>query len=171
MLKMLLPITLALATSLAAAPLKIKDSSVSFEATGNPGFLTIPGIGGKLTAKKLESDGAYIWGEFEVQLKDFDTGMALRNDHMLNKYLLVEQYPVATLSLEKTPVSAKKFKGKLTIKTDTKAVGGSFEKKGSSVKASFVVNIDDFPSIGKPNWKGIGLEGDVKIEVSATVSN
>ena len=77
MLKMLLPITLALATSVAAAPLKIKDSSVSFEATGNPGFLTIPGTGGKLTAKKLESDGAYIWGEFEVQLKDVDTGMAL----------------------------------------------------------------------------------------------
>jgi hypothetical protein len=167
MLKMLLPIALALATSVAAAPLKIKDSSVSFEASG---IITIEGKGGKLVSKKLFSDGAYIWGVVEVPLKDFDTGMDLRNEHMRDKYLEVSRYPVASLVLKKIAVGSKSFKGSLTIKKDTREVSGKFSKKVDKVTASFDINLGDYPSIGTPSWKGVSMADEVTISVSATIS-
>jgi hypothetical protein len=171
MLKMFLPIALALATSVAAAPLKIKDSSVSFEASGSIPGLSIEGKGGKLIAKKLQSDGAYIWGALEVPLKDLDTGMDLRNDHMLNKYLAISKYPTATLVLKRTAVVARKFTGSLTIKKDTEKVEGFFNKKGDKIKASFEIDLSKFPSIGTPSWKGVSVSDEVKIMVSATISH
>lgn len=169
-MKVLIALLFTLSLPLVGAPMKIKTSSVSFEATGNPGFLTVEGKGGKLKADKLETDGTHIWGTITVDLADLDTDMDLRNDHMRDKYLLISKYPQAKLVLEKTAMTARTFKGKLTIKKDTQKVSGKFSLKGAKLTAGLQINLGDYPSVGTPSWKGISLTDEVSISVSATLS-
>lgn len=164
-MKLLLPL---LFSGLAmGGPLKIKDSSASFEASG---IITIEGAGGKLVADKLSADKTHIWGTFKVPLKDLKTGMDLRDDHMLNKYLEVSKYPYAKLVMSKTLLGSKSFKGKLTIKKETREITGKFDKRLDKVTASFEINLADFPSVGTPSWKGVSMADEVTVSVSATIS-
>ncbi|MCZ2244207.1 YceI family protein, partial [Neisseria meningitidis] len=80
-------IALLLNSSIALA-----ENSVIFEGVGNPGFLTIEGKGGKVKST-MEVKDRKTSGTFEVELKDFDTGLSLRNSHMKDKYLEVSKYP------------------------------------------------------------------------------
>jgi hypothetical protein len=169
-MKLLATALLAMSLPLMGAPLKLKTSSVVFEATGNPGFLTIEGSGASLIAEKLESDGKVIWGTFKVPVLDLTTGMDLRDEHM-RKYLGADKHPYARLILQKTPLGAKTFKGLLTVKKDTKLVKGTISIKGDKVKAKFEINLADFPSIGTPAWKGISVADEVTVDISAILKH
>lgn len=51
------------------------------------------------------SDG--VKGEFEVDVRNFDTGNLLRNDHLREKFLFTSEFPVATFSFSKLSNSSK----------------------------------------------------------------
>ena len=153
-----------------AATLHIKLSTVTFEATGNPGFITIDGEGGHLESVELRSDGTHIWGTIRVPLNDLTTGMDLRDKHMRG-YLDLKKYPYATLLISKTKIDGPRFSGLLTIKTDARPVGGMLNIKGKDVYSKFKINLAQFPSVGTPSWRGISIADEVTIEITARLSH
>jgi len=150
---------------------KIKDDAqnkVSFEATGNPGFLRINGDGAKSSGILAEKDGK-VSGEVTVITADFKTGIDARDGHMKEKYLGTG---AAKFVLDPVLPNATgfDFTGKLTIKADTVAVKGqgkiSTVEKGHVFTGGFKIALKDFPSIGVPSYKGITVAEDVTVKVT-----
>lgn len=146
------------------------SSEVTFVATGTPGFLKIEGQGAKLSGTVTSVADSFT-GEFTVELKDFKTGIALRDEHMHKKYLETDKHPKATLRL--TAVKGGTFCGTLTLKEQTKEVCGEAQvsdsgASGKSVKASFKLNVKDFPAVGVPSHLGITMADTVEVKVNAT---
>src|SRR5262245_17940595 len=74
--------------------------TVEFEAIGRPSALKIHGKGeapkGKLTVKDSQ-----VSGQVSFRLDSLQTGIALRDKHMKEKYLESEKFPEATLQITK----------------------------------------------------------------------
>src|SRR4051812_42213663 len=76
-----------------AAPAKIANAEVLFQATGPAGLK----IEGKTTDLSVGSAGKSV--RIRVALAGLDTGIALRNKHLKEKYLELEKYPEAVLEV------------------------------------------------------------------------
>lgn len=151
----------------AEATISVKKSSVEFLAIGSPGFLKIHGTGGKAEGKLAVKDGKAS-GELTCQLSDFDTGIALRNEHMRDKYLEVKKHPKAVLKVDSLSVSEGEndLTGTLFIKGVGKPAKGKYTVKGSTLKAEMNVKVSDYP-IGVPSYLGVTMAEDVKVTVDA----
>ena len=147
---------------LKASEIKLKQSEVSFIVEGNPGFIEIEGKGANLYDTHIELNKGIVKGTAYVKLIEFTTGMDTRDEHMRSKYLDVKKYPKAKLEFEGL---AHKFKGFLTIKKERAPVEGEYSLKEGVLKASFVINMRDYPSIGVPSWLGITVANIVYIKV------
>lgn len=147
---------------------KNKDS-VTFVAVGNPGFLRINGEGGALEGK-VTGELTGFDADLKVDLRDFSTGLSLRNTHMHDRYLETAKYQYATFKITRiVPIELNKmfdWQGQLTLKGVTKTVSGSAKFDGKKLKAEFPVALDDFP-IGLPSWLGITVARDVAVTVEA----
>jgi polyisoprenoid-binding protein YceI len=142
------------------------ENSVTFEGVGSPGFLTIEGKGGKVEGALELKDGK-VFGKFEVDLRKFDSGIDLRNEHMRNKYLEVDKYPKAKLTL--LPALMPKggyfnWKGDLTIRGVTNKVGGVAFVEDKQIEAKFSINMSEF-NIKKATYLGVGLDDKINIVV------
>lgn len=144
---------------------KKTDSTVTFVTTATPGFLKITGKGGHVEGKLKVVEGV-VSGNLWVPLKDFDTGIELRNKHMREKYLVVKDFPDATLTLLPfAHANVGTFKGILKIKKDSKPVEGTYKFEGGLVSAKLTINVKDFPSIGVPSYLGVTAADSVDITV------
>jgi len=148
------------------AQIALGENAVTFTATGNPGYLTIEGKGGKVTGKPELKDGK-VSGTFEVALSALDTGDGLRNSHMTKKYLETDKYPKAKLVLE--PVALPKagyfnWKGALTLHGETKPVSGVAFIEGSQIEAKFSVDMLDY-KIKKASYLGVGVDEKIAVVV------
>lgn len=64
-----------------------ENSQIEFLAIGKPSLLKIKGKGARPEGKiSIDASGG-VTGEIKIDLNDFDTGIALRNQHMRDKYL------------------------------------------------------------------------------------
>ena len=148
-------------------PKALAENSVAFEGVGTPGFLTIEGKGAKVKPTiKTEKDGK-VSGIFEVDLKALDTGIALRNDHMRDKYLEVGKFPTAKLVL--SPIAMPKqgifnWSGMLTLHGVTRKVEGVATIEGKQVEAKFSIETPDY-SIKKAMHMGVGLDDKINLVV------
>ncbi len=151
--------------------------TVEFLAKGRPALLKIKGKGkgayGKLKVKDNKASG-----QVELDISSFETGISLRDNHMKNKYLEVEKYPKALLTL-KDLVLPKNLKGKISfsgllkLHNVEKPVEGKLSFKGTkkninTVKADFNIKISDF-GIAIPSFKGVTVAEDVKISVTSLI--
>lgn len=144
------------------------DASVTFLATG-PGGLQIKGSGTDLTVDDKGDTVTVV-----VPLKDIDTGIALRNKHMRDKYLEVEKFPEATLAV---PLDAITFAA--DGKTSEGSAKGTFSVHGKSKEVSFkykmtntggtcaiegeaAVNFKDF-DVNVPSYMGITVKPDITV--------
>ncbi len=166
---------LAPALAQAAIPLKNPPGTgqVKFLAIGKPSALKVHG-----TATGPEGDlrleGTQLKGKVSFQLEKLDTGIALRNEHMKEKYLQVKEHPQAKLTLLDAPVEAdfanslstseKKFRGTLSLHGREKEVNGTFEAKDGVVKAKFPITLSDF-AIDVPKYLGITIADTVDLDV------
>jgi len=145
--------------------------SVSFTASG-PGGLNIVGKTADLTV--LESNGELA---VRVRLSGLETGIALRDKHMKEKYLEVQKYPDAELSV---PRSALRFPeangsvqgnatGTLHLHGKSKSVPFNYQVKheGSDyqVVSDLHLNMRDF-DIAIPSYLGVTVKPDVTVKVS-----
>jgi polyisoprenoid-binding protein YceI len=145
----------------------IAESSVKWEGTGSPGFLSIEGKGGKVKgAIKTDKDGK-VSGTFDFDLSTLDSGIELRNDHMKNKYLEIKKFPTASLVLNPTVMPKQGYfnwTGSLTLHGVTNKVGGVAFLEGKQIEAKFSIETPDY-KIKKATYMGVGLDDKINIVV------
>ncbi len=122
-------------------------------------------------------------GDLTVDLSSVDTGIALRNAHLRDKYLEVGKggdFATAVLSdvrLDKVEASTfhgqTPFTGMLLLHGTRHPVSGQadirFEGSDVRVAASFPVHIDDY-GIAPPRYLGVGVKNEVQVKVSLLVT-
>jgi polyisoprenoid-binding protein YceI len=154
-------------------------------ATGDVRVTCPMTVGGSFEAKssalagKLSVDpsSTVLAGELSVDLKTLDTGISLRNQHMVETYLEAgkgEGFDNATLSnidagsLASGVDGQKPFTARLRLHGVTQAVAGraTLSTRGSSVRvdASFPVRISSY-GIAAPRYLGVGVKDDVTVRV------
>ena len=145
-------------------------------------------VGGSFEAKATSFSGtvalatprpAAFEGDLTVDLRTLDTGIELRNHHMLDTYLEVGKgtgYETAVLSdIHLGDVDAATFQGRtpftgtLLLHAARKPVAGEADirREGSNVRvaASFPVRLDEF-GIPPPRYLGVGVKNEVQVRTS-----
>lgn len=177
-MKVALTAALVLLATPAFAKLAPKgDAQVDFFATG-PGGLSIDG---KTKDLAIADDGKKV--VFTVPLKNLTTGIALRDQHMREKYLQVEKYPDATLEIArddlKFPVAGKRsdgeVKGTFTAHGVSKPVTVKYkahrEKDGTlGAEGKFKINTKDH-GIDVPSYLGVTVRPDMDLQVKFSASD
>lgn len=163
-------ITLSLPTLAYAALTRTGDASAVFVAVG-PAGLKIEGKTNDLDLS--EGDGKVT---VSVPLANLDTGIALRNKHMREKYLEVTKFPRAELVVDKASLkvpsegaeAAGTTTGAMTIHGQTKPVTFQYTTRLSNgtyaVTGSTRVNIKDF-GIDVPSYLGVTVKPDIDVSV------
>lgn len=167
--RLLVPATLiALAASADAKLATSGGASVDFKATGPAGLK----INGHSNTVQVSDDDKNI--TITVPLGALDTGIALRNSHMKDKYLEVGKYPNAVLVVPKTSAGypnggSNNSTGNLTLHGVTKPTAFHYDvkKEGGEfvVSGTLHVNMTDF-KIEQPSFAGATVKPDVEIAVA-----
>lgn len=174
----LLSLTLAfLGISLAhGAPHDLYPASpkLEFEAKGKPA-LRIVGKAKLDSPETLKGEVSVTREAFlltaTLLLKSLDTGIALRNKHLTEKYLQTEKWPTATLKIPTTAIAPVldapgitswkgNFTGALTLHGNTKDLKGDYtiELDGDSYRWWFTTEIDlENFAVEPPNYLGVGV--------------
>lgn len=153
------------------------SGSVEFHAIGRPSAIKIVGKGEKPRGK-LTIEGRSVRGEAIFALKSLETGIAMRDRHMKEKYLDVTHYPEARLKVEHLEMprnlddGAKEqnlpFVGSLSLHGTEKTVNGSasVERRGNQLMfaAQFGLRIADH-GIEIPSFAGITMADEVQVVV------
>ena len=180
-IKLLLSTLLLPALSFAApaSPLVLKSepgsSKVTFLAVGRPSMLKIHGTASAGPAASLKMEGTQLKGAVDFDMNKLDTGIALRTNHMKEKYLQVKEHPKAKLTLVDAPVDAtfvctltnsgeKPFKGKLLLHGKEREVNGTYTAKNGLVQAKFPIKLTDF-AIEIPTYLGVTVADMVDVAV------
>lgn len=166
-------------------PLQVADAAVTVRCP-----LT---VGGSFDAKTTALAGQLVVnprkagaidGSLAVDLRTLETGIGLRDSHMLENYLEVkkgERYQSATLDdiqldgIDPTmPVGKAKFRGMLTLHGRDREVTGTADirRVGNDLKitASFPVKVSDF-AIASPTYLGVGVRNDLTVAVNFHAQN
>lgn len=156
---------IVLVFSFVSSSLYAKEAVVDIKTTILKGFTAkTKDIRGQA---KVQDGGKILAENIVVSLKNLDTGMKLRNDHMKDKFLEVNKYPEAILvrgeGLNGTGT------GKIKIRGIEKEVKGTYKIVGSEVEAEFELLLSDFGITGI-NYKGVGVEDKVKLKVSVPIA-
>lgn len=157
-----------------------KEKGVThFLAIGNPSAIRIDGKTdgpeGILLAED-NGDSLLVAGELRVSLKNADTGIALRDRHMKDKYLetakfenaslIVSEISVAKASLNKETPTTMPFKGILDLHGVKKDIQGELTVKSASegivVSAKFPVKLSDH-GVMIPSFAGITVADQVEV--------
>lgn len=159
--------------------IKPEQGQVQFLAVGKPAFLKIKGEA-KGPTGAVEKKGEFWSAEFNFDLGTLETGIALRDEHMKDKYLEVGKHPKAKLQIARldlpsdwTPTTnlTKEipFTGELEMHGVKKPVQGTAQVNsggaGTSVSAKFQIVITDY-QIGIPNYAGVTVADKVDVEVN-----
>lgn len=145
------------------AEVKFKGKTLGF---------TVEGVTNELQVSEKEGKVSFV-----VPLGKLSTGIAMRDDHMKNKYLEVGKYPNAVLVVDKQALKLAggegKVDGDMTIHGQTKRVSVSYnaKKNGASydISGATVVNIKEF-GIDAPTYKGIAVKPDVEVFLKAQIA-
>lgn len=150
----------------------IQSSKVEWVAVGNPGFLKIESKNGTLTGTMSVEDGM-ITGKFVTSVKDFKTGIKLRDNHMHDKYLHSKEYPEAVFTLNPVKVSSTfkatgnmSFHGHEKTQTWECQAGKSDGLRKISCVSSIILT--DF-SVEVPSYLGVTVAKDVKVKVTLVI--
>jgi polyisoprenoid-binding protein YceI len=149
-------------------------------------------VGGAFEARTRALDGALaldpaqpsaIDGTLTVDLRSLRTGIALRDEHMRDKYLEVDRSPsIAHATLDRNHVSGldpskpagrASFRGSLTLHGRTRDVDGTAVLRrsgaGLRVEAAFPVRVSDF-AIPDPTYLGVGVRNTLTVSVNFLVA-
>lgn len=154
------------------------EGQTEFSAVGKPAMIKINGKG-----QGPEGDLSYasdkISGTLKVHLKKLTTEIELRDDHMKNKYLEVQKFPIAEITFKdfKTPVTIDAmtdketeiiFSGDFTLHGKTNPISGTAKikkvQKTISGQAEFTIKIMEYLET-LPSYMGLKIADDVKVVV------
>ena len=174
----------AVVTSAAGASWRVGQGEVSVKCpmtVGGSFDATTSALTGMLTTSTARPSG--FDGSLAVDLRTIDTGIALRKDHLKEKYLEVDKgagYEQAVLSdvvlqglNADAPTGKGSFTGSLLLHGVKKTVTGPADIRqagaGWRVRASFPVNLPDY-NIDKPRYLGVGVKDTVQVSVTFTAT-
>ncbi|HEX7668410.1 MAG TPA: YceI family protein [Polyangiaceae bacterium] len=160
------------------APAKLARTGeplVSFTAIG-PAGLKIKGESHDLLVVDRGADLSV-----KIPLGGLKTGISLRDSHMREKYLQVEQYPAAELMVSRDAIKLPNggavsidAKGTLSLHGKTKPVTFHYDAKRSGsamhVNGTLRLNIKEF-GIDVPSYAGITVKPDVDVAVEFDVQD
>lgn len=153
------------------APAATVEGEATFHAESTLGVVKMNATGGKVTgtAEKIRDPAGDKWSAvLECDLAGIDTGIALRNEHMRDKYLEVARFPKAKLVIDLSRPA--EWSGTLTIKDEAKPVKGTAAvKDDGTFEAMFTVTLADFPHVGSPEWQGVALAKRLDFTVTGRV--
>jgi polyisoprenoid-binding protein YceI len=157
-------VTILASIGIAEAKLAASGGDVSFTAVG-PGGLKIVGTTKELAVKE---DGATV--TVVVPLGNIDTGIGLRNRHMREKYLEVDKYPTAELSVNRSDLKfvdgSASASGTMKIHGQSKPVTFTYtaKKNGSSfaIDGAVHLNMKEF-GIEVPSYLGVTVKPEVDV--------
>lgn len=109
----------------------------------------------------MNEAGGIEASNIRVNVKSLKTGVGLRDQHMINKYLEADKYPEVILKIGKG--TAGKGEAILVIKGKEGKVAGTYGTSANFLKAEFKVKLSDF-GISDINYRGVGVEDEVKVE-------
>jgi polyisoprenoid-binding protein YceI len=175
---------LTVVTSAAAGSWRVGQGEVSVKCpmtVGGSFDATTSALTGMLTSSAARPSA--LDGSLAVDLRTVDTGIALRNDHLREKYLEVDKgsgYDQAVLSdvvlqglNADAPAGKGSFTGSLMLHGVKKTVTGPVEirQNGTAwrVRTSFPVNLPDY-NIDKPRYLGVGVKDTVQVSVTFTAT-
>jgi polyisoprenoid-binding protein YceI len=164
--------------------LQISDASIAVQCP-----LT---VGGSFDAKSDVLTGnlmldanerGVVAGELAVDLRTLQTGIALRDNHMREKYLEVhrgDSFAAATLGRIRLDgidpvnlVGKTTFRGVLTLHGQARDVAGTADIRRSDrslrVHADFPLKVSDF-EIASPTYLGVGVRNEVTVAVNFKVA-
>jgi polyisoprenoid-binding protein YceI len=154
------------------------QGAVEFVAIGRPSALKIHGTGAPPKGE-FTLDKSRVYGAVTFDLVSLDTGIAMRDKHMKEKYLEASRYPEAKLQISKIALPKKlpagdfklenvAFEGPLTLHGETKTVHGtaSIAHAGSQmlVQAQFGLKLSEY-GIDTPTFAGISVADEVNVNV------
>lgn len=161
-------LAVSLASTAFAGLTKTGEGQASFKGVGPAGFK----IEGKTKSVDLKDDGKTL--TVVVGLKDLETGISLRDSHMREKYLEVDKFPEATLTVATNAVtwpedgktSEGSAKGTFTVHGVSKEVSFKYRISNGggtySVEGEAPVNFKDH-GINVPTYMGITVKPDITI--------
>lgn len=160
--------------STAGKTMAVKSGKVEFLAIGKPSFLKVRGIG-SAPKGELKVTGTKASGEFTFDLATLDTDIALRNEHMKDKYLEVGKFPKATIRFK--DVEAKDG-AKATIPAElelhgvkkTVSMDAELQPSGEAKKATgtFKFKLTDF-GIAIPSHLGVTIADEVTVTIESVL--
>jgi len=144
-------------------------------------------VGGSFEAKTKNVSGEIapspeepgtVGGALRVDLQTLETGIAIRDRHMREKYLEIEKGPefaVATfeqIRIDKLEGKAT-FTGTLLLHGQRKEITGTAELQQRDgrirVQAQFPIRVSEF-QIPKPTYLGVGVRDEIQVKVTLTVA-
>lgn len=141
---------------------------VEFVAKGFPTFITINGKGEGVEGKLTTENGKVSNSKFTFPLKSLKTGMDLRDEHMHEKYLETNKYPLAFLELPSfTLKDDGEIEGVLRLHNKESKVKVAYQRLSTgplSIKASFKLLLEDF-GIEIPSFQGITVAKEILVKV------
>ena len=171
--------TLVFASSIAlSADAKLARTGtpqVAFHASGPAGMKIV----GQTTELEVDDQGAKI--VIKVPLKNLATGIALRDDHMRNKYLQVGTYPNAELTVDRSTLhlpngdgnASGDATGTMAIHGKTKNVSFHYNVARASgtlhIGGTTKLDIRDY-GIDIPSYLGVTVKPDIDVEVQFTAT-
>ncbi len=165
----------ALAVTADAKLTRTGTPAVTFHASGPAGM----NIVGTTSDLDVDDQGAKI--VIKVPLKSLATGIALRDDHMRNKYLQIATYPNAELTLDRATVhfpngdtaSSGDATGSMAIHGKTKNVSFHYNitRVTGTLHVGGTVHLDirDY-GIDIPSYLGVTVKPEIGVEVQFTAT-
>jgi polyisoprenoid-binding protein YceI len=148
---------------------------IGFQASGPAGMK----IEGSTQSLNVTDDGTTL--SIEVPLADLNTGIALRDQHMREKYLEVPKFPSAKLLVGRTALkvppagadATADVPAMLTLHGQTHPVTVHYDAKGDgagcAVTGRLHVNMNDY-GITVPSYLGVTVKPDVDVTASFHVA-
>lgn len=154
------------------------QGKVTFLAQGKPALISIKGQGQGLTGSLVHANQV-LSGQITFPLTSLTTGIELRDQHLKDKYLEVEKYPLAhlTLSQMKLPSDLTKefeFAGTLNFHGVDQHIEGfaklilNATSTTDFLMARFTIKLSQF-QIAIPSFQGITVAENVLVTVEAPV--
>jgi polyisoprenoid-binding protein YceI len=169
-------VSFGLITAVAAAKITgASGNNVVFKAAGPAGL----NIEGKSSSLNVKEDGDTV--TFTVPLNSVKTGIALRDQHMTEKYLETGKHPNAELKIKRSDVKLEDGKeasgeapGKMTIHGQTKDVKVKYKAKKAggdvTVDANTSFKYTDF-GIKEAEYLGAGVKPEIQLHVTTTLKD
>lgn len=159
-----------------ATEYQIESCNIKFKTTGKPVLVDIVGKSnspcyGSVTLEKDQ----IVKSDLKMKLDKIDTGIELRNKHLRENYLKIDQNPESTLEIKTIENVLEQLSGKLESDSKFTAemqlagkkseVSGFYKIKKNIVEAKMDIDFKDF-GVPTPSFMGVKIVDKIHLTIN-----